>query len=77
MGKELVSWTRYLEVAPKRDSSKSGILVRINALAFLTGQAYQECVVEQFRFYNDTPSNTFIKTGDLLCLTLLNNYYYS
>ena len=51
MGKELVSWTRYLEVAPKRDSSKSGILVRINALpnAF-TKQA--------------TPPNTFIKTGD-------------
>ena len=53
MGKELVAWTRYLEVAPKRVFSKSGIPVIINALEFLTWQAYQECVVEQIKLSND------------------------
>ena len=46
MGKELVSWIRCLEVAPKRDSSKSDVSLIINVIAFLQDQIRQECVAE-------------------------------
>lgn len=76
MGKELVSWIRCLEVAPKMDSSKSDVSLIINVIAFLQDQIRQECVVDSSNYDNKTHYKThLLKNRRLLCLTLLNNYY--